>query len=92
MTKNILDFFLYVPFCVIFAHLFQREEVKAKAGATSGIKDKGGAKDKNGKNSSSPAGLDKKTKLKRRDDVEPPKFIGKNSNLNQSCLGLSLIA
>uniref|UniRef100_A0A671YZ06 Sperm associated antigen 17 n=1 Tax=Sparus aurata TaxID=8175 RepID=A0A671YZ06_SPAAU len=53
----------------------QREEVKAKAGATSGIKDKGGAKDKNGKNSSSPAGLDKKTKLKRRDDVEPPKFI-----------------
>ncbi|KAM8746844.1 sperm-associated antigen 17 [Acanthopagrus schlegelii] len=55
----------------------QREEAKAKAGPTSASK--GGAKvpNKNGKNSSSPAGLskEKKTKLKRRDDVEPPKFI-----------------
>ena len=80
--------------CLFCPHLFQREEAKAKAGPTSASK--GGAKvpNKNGKNSSSPAGLskEKKTKLKRRDDVEPPKFIGKNSNLSHSCLGGSLIA
>ncbi|XP_070710647.1 sperm-associated antigen 17 [Pempheris klunzingeri] len=55
------------------------EELKAKANPPSASKDKGGAKvsDKKGKNRPSPVGpsKEKKTKLKRRDDVEPPKFI-----------------
>ncbi|XP_029311120.1 sperm-associated antigen 17-like isoform X2 [Cottoperca gobio] len=59
--------------------LFKAEEEKEKAGPPSASKDKGGAKvsDKKGKCPSSPVGpsKEKKTKLKRRDDVEPPKFI-----------------
>ncbi|XP_056225932.1 sperm-associated antigen 17 isoform X2 [Seriola aureovittata] len=57
----------------------QDVEKKAKAGTVSASKDKGAAKvsDKKGKSPPSPEGpsQDKKTKLKRRDDVEPPKFI-----------------
>lgn len=79
-------FFLF--FGAILCHfcplLFQAEDEKAKAGPPSAGKDKGGAKvaDKKGKSQPSPVGQskEKKTKLKRRDDVEPPKFIGKNSN------------
>ncbi|XP_050932117.1 sperm-associated antigen 17 isoform X1 [Lates calcarifer] len=54
----------------------QAEDEKAKAVPPS-AKDKGGAKasDKKGKSPPSPVGPEKKTKLKRRDDVEPPKFI-----------------
>lgn len=71
-------------FIVQFCHfcLFKAEE-KAKARAPSASKDKGGAKvsDKKEKNPPSPGpSKDKKTKFSRRDDVEPPKFIGKNSN------------
>ncbi|XP_044196890.1 sperm-associated antigen 17 isoform X3 [Thunnus albacares] len=55
----------------------QAEEKNAKAPPVSASKDKGGAKgsDKKAKNPPSPVGPPKKTKLKRRDDVEPPKFI-----------------
>ncbi|CAK6967972.1 LOW QUALITY PROTEIN: sperm-associated antigen 17 [Scomber scombrus] len=55
----------------------QAEEVNAKAPPVSASKDKGGAKgsDKKGKNPPSPVGPPKKTKLKRRDDVDPPQFI-----------------
>ncbi|XP_063756379.1 sperm-associated antigen 17 [Eleginops maclovinus] len=57
----------------------QAEEEKADAGPPSVNKDKGGTKvsDKKGKNPPSPVGpsKEKKTKLKRRDDVEPPKYI-----------------
>ncbi|XP_042368348.1 sperm-associated antigen 17 [Plectropomus leopardus] len=56
----------------------QAEEEKAKTGPYSAGKDKAGAKvsDKKGKSSHSPVTPSKeKTKLKRRDDVEPPKFI-----------------
>ncbi|KAE8279015.1 Sperm-associated antigen 17 Projection protein PF6-like protein [Larimichthys crocea] len=57
----------------------QTEEVKTKAGPPASGKDKGGAKgpDKKGKSPPSPVGnsKEKKTKLKRRDDVEPPEFI-----------------
>ncbi|XP_051284825.1 sperm-associated antigen 17 isoform X4 [Dicentrarchus labrax] len=53
------------------------EEEKAKAGPPSVNKDKGGAKDKKGKSPPSPVAMakEKKTKLKRREDVEPPTFI-----------------
>ncbi|KAM9335587.1 sperm-associated antigen 17 [Symphorus nematophorus] len=57
----------------------QAEEEKAKAGPVSASKSKGGAKasDKKGKSPPSPVeqSKEKKTKLKRRDDVEPPKFL-----------------
>ncbi|XP_049923564.1 sperm-associated antigen 17 isoform X3 [Epinephelus moara] len=56
----------------------QAGEEKAKVGPPSASKDKGGAKvsDKKGKSPHSPVGPSKeKTKLKRRGDVEPPKFI-----------------
>ncbi|TMS02420.1 Sperm-associated antigen 17 [Larimichthys crocea] len=57
----------------------QTEEVKTKAGPPASGKDKGGAKgpDKKGKSPPSPVGnsKEKKTKLKRRDDVEPREFI-----------------
>ncbi|XP_059211469.1 sperm-associated antigen 17 isoform X3 [Centropristis striata] len=56
----------------------QAEEKKAKAGPPSASKEKGGAKvsDKKGKSPPSPVLPSKeKTKLKRRDDVEPPKFL-----------------
>lgn len=53
-----------------------------KAVPPSAKKDKGGANvsDKKGKTPPPPVGpsKEKKTKLKRRDDVEPPVFIGKN--------------
>lgn len=52
------------------------------AGPLSASKDKAGARvsDKKGKNPPSHVGLsqEKRTKLKRRDHAEPPKFIGKN--------------
>ncbi|KAM7377443.1 hypothetical protein PAMA_013973 [Pampus argenteus] len=53
------------------------EEENAKAHPLSASKDKGGARgsDKKTKNPPSPVGASKKTKLKRRDEVEPPKFI-----------------
>lgn len=51
-----------------------------RAGTLYDGKDKAQTKvsDKKGKNPPSPVGppKDKRTKLKRRDDVEPPKFIG----------------
>ncbi|XP_044039721.1 sperm-associated antigen 17 isoform X2 [Siniperca chuatsi] len=57
----------------------QAEEEMANAGPPSASKDKGGAKvsDKKGKSPPSPVGpsKEKKTKLRRRDDVEPPIFI-----------------
>lgn len=66
----------------IFPHIFKAEEEKANVDPPSVNKDKGGAKvtDKKGKSPPSPVGpsKEKKTKLKRRDDVEPPKYIGKN--------------
>lgn len=74
---TIVIFLSFVKFCVIFV-LFKAE----KARTLSASKDKAGAKvsDKKGKNPPSPGGLskEKRTKLKRRDDVEPPKFIGNN--------------
>ncbi|KAM7366160.1 hypothetical protein PAMP_015625 [Pampus punctatissimus] len=53
------------------------EEENAKAPPLSASKDKGGTRgsDKKAKNPPSPVGASKKTKLKRRDEVEPPKFI-----------------
>lgn len=64
-------------------YLLKTEEVKTKAGPPASGKDKGGAKgpDKKGKSPPSPVGnsKEKKTKLKRRDDVEPPEFIGKTN-------------
>ncbi|KAI4808604.1 hypothetical protein KUCAC02_000658 [Chaenocephalus aceratus] len=57
----------------------QAEEEKANVDPPSVNKDKGGAKvtDKKGTSPPSPVGpsKEKKTKLKRRDDVEPPKYI-----------------
>lgn len=76
-------FLLFVQFCVIFVHLFKTEEERAEAGPTSASKDKGGAKVSDKKGKSPPSPEEKKTKLKRRNDVEPPKFIGKNSNTKQ---------
>lgn len=62
--------------------MFKTEEEKGQAAPPSATKDKGGAKtsDKKSKNVTSPEepSKEKKTKLKRRDDVDPPKFIGKN--------------
>lgn len=72
---------MFWQFCVIFVHLFKTEEEKAKTGPTSASKDKGGAKVSDKKGKSPPSPEEKKTKLKRRNDVEPPKFIGKNSNI-----------
>lgn len=61
--------------------------VKANAAPLTASKDKGGAKvpDKKGKNPPSPVeySREKKTKLKRRNDVDPPNFKGKSLNLNQ---------
>ncbi|XP_045921356.1 sperm-associated antigen 17 isoform X4 [Micropterus dolomieu] len=58
----------------------QAEEEVVKAVPPSAKKDKGGANvsDKKGKTPPPPVGpsKEKKTKLKRRDDVEPPVFIG----------------
>ncbi len=67
-----------MQFCVIFVHLFKTEDEKAKAVPTSASKDKGGTKASDKKGKSPPSPEEKKTKLKRRNDVEPPKFIGKN--------------
>ncbi|XP_028285189.1 sperm-associated antigen 17 [Parambassis ranga] len=55
----------------------QAEREKSKEPPSYNSKDKGGAKDKKGKGPPSPvvSSKEKKTQLKRRDDVEPPKFI-----------------
>lgn len=62
--------------------MFKAEREKSMETPSYKSKDKGGAKDKKGKGPPSPAGpsKEKKTTLKRRDDVEPPKFIGNASD------------
>lgn len=48
---------------------------KANVVPPSAGKEKGEGKEKKAKNPLSPV-LEKKTKLKRRDDIEPPNYIG----------------
>lgn len=71
----------YVQFIVICPLLFKAEKEKANPAPLSASKDKGGAKipDKKGRNQPSPVEpyRERKTKLKRRDHVELPKFKGK---------------
>lgn len=70
-----------IDFC---PHLFKaEEEEKTKANPPPASNEKGGLKvsDKKGKTAHSPVGASmKKTKLKRRDDIEPPKYISKKED------------
>ncbi len=80
-----MSFFSFSFVCVyVFGfcpHMFKAEEEKGKEAPPPASKNKvAKVSDKKNKNQSSceEPSKEKKTKLKRRDDVEPPNFIGIN--------------
>lgn len=79
--EHLSNLVVYVFIFICISHLKAvMENSKDKAGPGSASKEKGGAKvpDKKTKNPLTPTepSREKKTTLKRRGDVEPPKFIG----------------